>query len=403
MSWSNTTALYLNLSKDIPCICHILLFILLCRSNRIFWGQTDIVPSLGALHPHYPAAPAGAAPAKPSCFAAAATNERHDEPGPKRGRLRQRQRPAVVRELHLCQRGTAAALLLADGAVWWVSDLAVGRWAKVTEPTSLGTPSAVVPQGSLEKDSVERGQQDETPRGGAGADPRRNEHGRCFQSENEAEGVTQDGRLLTKGVSAIAVVGWGSIEGADVVGVRDARGAGECSQMHCGGGAGVEALSECGDTGSCSASIVVGRDDGWLFILTQQQQPSSSVPVVDGDRGGTEESPIPAQWRVSEKWKGHNARVTSVWPAGCRASAGGGAGDSMPIDALTSHTAALDTSRLRAWCHGSLSRHGFNGALVSAAADGTVGWWAWPHDHCCGSSSAARKEQRLPPLRMVRA
>lgn len=85
----------------------------------------------------------------------------------RRGMRQQQKKPAVVREVRLAppsNSGTAAAaaVLLTDGSVWWVPDLQVGTWERVTVSV----------------------------RDAAGAD-----------------GVTETGFLSSAGVSAVAVVG----------------------------------------------------------------------------------------------------------------------------------------------------------------------------------------------------
>lgn len=285
---------------------------------------------------------------------------------------RRRQKPTVVREVRLVRgysrtAAAAAALLLADGSVWWVSDLQVGSWQQVTVSA-----------------------------GGAAA----------------ADGVTAEGCLSSSGISAIAVVGlpgqshaeenptFGSDSGEKFVTGRKANGG-------CGRG-GVRAISE--------VAIVAGRDDGWLFLLTQSRSPPTviskanhDVKPADGGGGDRAVSP-PRPWRISAAWEGHRSRVTAVWVVGDAAQSrlliapeGGPQG----------FTAALDTSRL--FSSSSSGGHGCDqlyGALVSAGADGTVAWWEWARaDHAedvvdDGNPSSCRKSGgemtiRAPRLRMV--
>lgn len=373
------------------------------RNNTTNWGQTDTVPPPAAPHLHS-VAPATCPSVTPLCSAAAPSNEKQD-PGKNRGRRRQRQRPAIVRQVHLCHRGEAAALLFTDGSVWWVSDLTIGSWEHVTA-SGLDDSSVRVAAGKGSSDDGVgvRGSQH-------GENPTAEQSYGCL-GESDTRGVMPDGRLLSEGVSAIAVTGHSSAEsaGIDGSGTRSAQCGEECSQNPSDDGV-VERLSWGGFNGfHDGASIVIGRDDGWLFVLTksqelqeqrERQQLFSSPVGADKGRSRAKEATTPGVWRVSEKWIGHNARVTSVWLAGCRASTVDGPGDYVPMDARPSHLAALETSRLRGAFRGRPSAAGCHGALVTAAADGTLAWWGWPPD--CGSrnSRATRKFARTPLLRMV--
>lgn len=246
---------------------------------------------------------------------------------------RRRRKPVVVREVRLvrgCSRtaatasmATAAALLLADGSVWWVSDLHIGSWQQVT--VSAGGAAAV-------------------------------------------DGVTE-GCLLSSGISAIAVV--------ELLEQRHA----EANPTPFGSdGVAMENM----DGGGNEVAIVAGRDDGRLFLLTQRRPPPTVFSEANSDvkpgsatddgRGDRAASPS-RPWRVSAAWEGHRSRVTSVWLVGDAAHSrilNAPEGESQGL------TAALDTSRLfsssssEEQCYGRLY-----GALVSAGADGTVAWWEW--------------------------
>lgn len=267
--------------------------------------------------------------------------------------VRQRQKkPAVVREVKLAppsNSGTAvaAALLLADGCVWWVSDLQVGTWERVT--VAVGDAAVT-------------------------------------------DGVTKGGLLSSTGVSAVAVVGVvpaeqnradkGNTTASDHGGKKDSGGRGSGGEV----------------------AIVAGRDDGWLFLLSQSQPP----PLVDADEvRGDQPSSQPRAWRVSAAWKGHRSRVTALWAVSDAAQS---RCPRAPAGGSQIFTAALETSRLS----NSPSRGGrrgsrFDGALVSAGADGTVAWWEWAcfgdgRNKVHGDNTGSGSEEMtmlVPRIRMV--
>lgn len=272
--------------------------------------------------------------------------------------IRQRQKkPAVVREVKLApmsNSGTvvAAALLLADGCVWWVPDLQVGAWEKVT----VGDAAVI-------------------------------------------DRVSEGGFLSSAGVSAVAVGGLLLPPGQKNANKRDTI------AYDCGG----ESVAGKRDSGGCGSgsevAIVAGRDDGWLFLLSQSRPP----PTTDADgREGDQSSSQPGAWRVSAAWKGHRSRVTAVWPV---SDAARSRSPHAPPGGSQVFAAALETSRLShvSGCK-RRSDDRFEGALVSAGADGTVAWWGgacseetqdMAHDGKSGSGSGAMT-MPAPGLRMVR-
>lgn len=290
---------------------------------------------------------------------------------PRRRNDRRKQKPTVVREVRLvrgCPRtaaaaaATAAALLLADGSVWWVSDLHAGCWQQVTVSAN----------------------------GGAAAG-----------------GANVEGCLSSSGISAIAVVG--------LLGRNHAE-----ENSTSGSDSGDKFVAGKKGSGDNEVAIVAGRDDGWLFLLTQRRSAPTVVSETNydvraggaADGGGDDRTASPPRpWRVSAAWKGHRSRVTSVWVVG-------DAAHSRFLDAPEGEpqglTAALDTSRLLTLssnrgknCYGQMY-----GALVSAGADGTVAWWKWARAEDIedaaddGSPGSCRKSSGevvicAPRLRMV--
>ena len=234
--------------------------------------------------------------------------------------VRQRQKKTVVvREVKLApasKSGTAAAaaVLLTDGSLWWVPDLQVGTWERVT--VSVGDAAV-------------------------------------------ADGVTETDFLSSASVSAIAVVG---------LSPGDHHPGGKKTTASDGGGESVGGKIDGGDRGSGDeVAIVAGRDDGWLMLLSQ----SPSRPAVDADGRKRHRPPSqPRAWCVRAAWKGHRSRVTAAWAvsdAAQRRSSRSSAGESQAF------SAALETSRFSNGCAGG----GFDGVLVSAGGDGTVAWWEW--------------------------
>lgn len=176
-------------------------------------------------------------------------------------------------------------------------------------------------------------------------------------------------------------------------------------------------------------AIAVGHDDGWMSLLVPpiEDPPAStpprtpnyrfSQPLTPQDvRAGFEEeeyiasaeaavgkdvsrsgiSRPPCLWRVLASWKGHRCRVTSLWvvqnddETSCASSVvendslrignpRGGAVEGMGIErSAPPFTAALNTSRLSTRKLPDAAGALFDGALVSAGADGSVAWWEWP-------------------------
>lgn len=242
--------------------------------------------------------------------------------------------------------GVAAAVLLNDGSVWWVPDLQVGTWEMVT--VSVGDAAV-------------------------------------------ANGVAAGGFLSSAGVSVIAVVG---LPPGDTYADK------EITTSSDRGGESVTGKKDRGGNGSCGeVAIVAGRDDGWLVLLSQGRP----RPTLDTD-GRTGDSPPsqPRAWRVSAAWKGHKSRVTAVWAVGDDAQNRSPQAQARGSQAFT---AALETSRLSKRCVGSM----LDGALASAAADGTLAWWEWAcsrkgrnmvHDFRSGSGSD-EMTMPAPGLRMV--
>jgi len=173
-----------------------------------------------------------------------------------------------------------------------------------------------------------------------------------------------------------------------------------------------------GDCGSGRGyAVIVGRDDGWLFLLTRRRSPLTESEEARtesaGCRGRGERQPQPASsrpcpWRIGAAWKGHRSRVTAIWAVGDAAQSG--RPFNAPEGGSQGLTAALDTSRLRV----STERGGrgggeFCGALASAGGDGTVAWWEWACSEHDGGGvhddtfalSFAEAITRAPRLRMV--
>lgn len=287
-----------------------------------------------------------------------------------RQRQPQQKKPAVVREVRLAPRvnsatAVAAALLLTDGRVWWVADLQVGTWEEVTVSAS--------------------------------------------GAEATVDGVAIEGCLSSPGASTITVV---RLPGnAHAESRKTGRNDGRETFV-----AGTKVGGDCGS--GRGLAIVVGRDDGWLFLLTQRRPPPTDVEDSSAEsaycRGRGKEQPSqqasypPRPWRIGAAWKGHRSRVTAIWAIGdaaqsegsLHASAGGSRG----------FTAALDTSRLCVSTRrGERGGGEFCGALASAGGDGTVAWWEWACADQDGdvlhgdifSSSFGEVATRAPRLRMV--
>eukprot|EP00903_Cladosiphon_okamuranus_P013793 g12836.t3 len=269
----------------------------------------------------------------------------------RRGVRRRQKKPVVVREVKLTPpfnsgTGVAAVVLLADGSVWWVPDLQVGTWEMVT--VSMGDAAV-------------------------------------------ADGVTGGGFLSSAGVSAVAVVGlppgenYADKENTTSSDLSGERVAGKKDSGGCGSGGEV--------------AIVAGRDDGWLFLLSRGRP----RPTVDTDRRTDDLPPSqPRAWRVSAAWKGNCSRVTAVWAVGDAAQS---RSLHAPAGGSQAFTAALETSRLSKRCVGGI----FDGALVSAAADGTLAYWEWPCSRqgrntlndCESGSGSEEVKMPAPRLRMV--
>lgn len=303
-----------------------------------------------------------------------------------RHRLR-RQKPAVVREVTLA-RGvsgtTAAALLLADGSVWWVVDLSVGAWQPVTSAAAVsGAGKGFLPSSGVSAITVARlrRRSGDSHAGGNGTcgkgGPRRSVAGR-----DDGDDFCRPGDASTP-----------LQRGEDI-------------------------LSTTGD----GVTIIAGRDDGWLFLLTPSQCPlaaASSARSHELDEamanqrdGDNRHAPIPGPWTVSAAWKGHRSRVTAIWVVGDVAAA---PRSSLPITSKGAPSqafiAALDSSRVEKASNsggGKGDSGRFGGALVSAGADGTVAWWDWPRDGGSstgdgggGGKSSRETERRAAKLRMV--
>lgn len=301
---------------------------------------------------------------------------------------------AVVREVRLAKSVPGAALLLTDGSVWWVADLAVGTW----QPVAV-SPATILPSngsakqespvedldGIIEKTSTLNGS---VKLGKAGADA--------------ATGIAADGvlsfdeRFRGQSISAITVVE--IRQDGDVVA--------ESNVERISGGNDIE------------IAIVAGRDDGWLFLLNQSRYPSpvkvdrysDKVPRT-GEKKEENTPPYHHPWRVSTAWKGHLSRVTAIWCVGDSSTASGSAQSDIEC-VYQPFTAALGTSRLGPSSRATGVVHG---ALVSAGADGTIAWWEWNGDakektagpagnsvEICNGSGGRNKEITVPKLRMVR-
>lgn len=260
-----------------------------------------------------------------------------------RHRLLQHKKPAVVREVKLAPpvnsaTAVAAALLLTDGRVWWVADLQAGTWEKVTVSS-----------------------------GGAGA---------------TAEGVAREGCLSSSGASAITVVRLP--ENSHAESRKTGRSDREETFV-----AGADGGGDCGNGSGRGVAIVVGRDDGWLFLLTQRGPTSTEVEDARAESAGCrrrgEQQPQaassqPRPWRIGAAWKGHRSRVTAIWAIGDASQSDRPMSSSLqaPAGGSRGFTAALDTSRLCVSTRrGERASGEFCGSLVSAGGDGTVAWWEW--------------------------
>ncbi|CAM9184864.1 unnamed protein product [Scytosiphon promiscuus] len=329
-------------------------------------------------------------PAKPVCGG----QVRGRSEGRASRHLRRRQKPAVVREVRLARRvsGTAApaaALLLTDGSVWWVADLAVGSWQPVTaSKAAAGAGQELLSSFGVSAIAVVKLRQPSYDHTGNTA-PLRKGNGEESATRPENDDRCRAGEAATSPERS---------EGS-------------------GGGTGDE------------VAIVVGRDDGWLFLLTRTDSSLEAASAgsftqhdkpnegrVDRRQGQDPPTTIPGPWTISAGWKGHRSRVTAIWVVGDVAaprsrtlstSEGGG---SRPF------TAALETSRVgnvSTSGGGNDDRGGFYGALVSAGADGTVAWWDWPRgihrstgDDCGGgggggTESSPEAGSRTAKIRMV--
>lgn len=308
---------------------------------------------------------------------------------------RRRPKPAVVREICLFRDGTRGVLLLADGTVWWMADLADDTWQPVTAPPSaLVGPTLPLRNIWVGEESAACFPGDERPSEEVPA-----RAGSAKQGVDAADGASLDEVLPSRGVSAVAIVRVPRQEAAN----RDPGPDGSGKRSRTGGGQ-ADALSG-EERGTDELAIVAGRDDGWLFLLTQGALPSGEGATlsVEGAAGSVEETGdcrlSLRPWRVRAAWNGHRSRVTSLWVVGDCASIGSARGNATD-KASSSFVAALDTSRLN---YPSDVRHAA-GALISAGANGTVAWWEWTCVTRRGSLAAGAKDERVPPptLRMVR-
>ena len=316
---------------------------------------------------------------------------------------RNRQKPTIVREVRLSRDGTGAALLLADGSVWWVDDLNIGVW----QPVTILEPSTTSP--------APRPRDTRTDCNGRLREGMRQASSSAAGRAEAADGVTVEGLLSRRDVSAIAVVRLRRVEAdSDSVGLDSTDVcAGEAS-----GGRGTKPRPKHVRRGSDGVAIVVGRDDGCLFLLTRtrptmapspdnccsDEAASERISVRENDRT-TPSYP----WCVSASWQGPEVRVTAMWIVGEAAKSTPSLGE--PPEGGSCHfTSALETSML---CHPSGGCHGarLDGALVSAGANSTVAWWEWASTASIrgvaggGNDNGAERGEntgiRAPKLRMV--
>lgn len=326
---------------------------------------------------------------------------------------RHRLKPTVVREVRLSRDGTGAALLLADGSVWWVDDLDIGVWQPVTalEPHTT-SPAPRTRDTRTEADIESRPNSDETP-----IEIMREASSLPTGGAEAAAGATVEGLLSRRGVSAIAVVKvkQGEADG-DGVG-RDSAGACAGKDMS---GCGTETRPEHVYRGRDGVAIIVGRDDGRLFLLTRKRPtmavspnkccPDEATSERFSGRGHDRTAP-PYPWCVSASWKGPEVRVTAIWTVGEAAKSAHSQGGTRERGSCH-FISALETSMLR--CpSGGLHGARIDGALVSAGANGTVAWWEWTsaanirgvagdvNDN--GAKRGENTGMRAPNLRMVRS
>ena len=326
---------------------------------------------------------------------------------------RHRLKPTIVREVRLSRDGTGAALLLADGSVWWVDDLDIGVWQPVTVLEPNTTSPAPRPRDSQAEAYMDsRPDSDGTP-----LEIMREASSLPTGRAEAAAGATVEGLLSSRGVSAIAVVRirpQGEADG-DNVG-RDSAGA--CAGKDISG-RGTETRHKKVCRGRDGVSIVVGRDDGRLFLLTRRRPtmavspdkccPDEATSERFSGKGHNHTAPL-YPWCVSASWKGPEVRVTAMWTVGEGAKSTPSQGGT-PERGSCHFTSALETSILR-YPSGACDGARIDGALVSAGANGTVAWWEWPSaanirgvasDVC--DKGAERGENtgiRAPNLRLVR-
>lgn len=316
-------------------------------------------------------------------------------------------KPAIVREVRLSPDGTAAALLLADGSVWWVDDLDVGVW----QPVTILQPSKVVSPAPRPRDTRTEEKCENRPDGeGKSREIIRQASSPPMSCAEAADGVTLGGLLSSRGISAIAVVRLRQ-------GHTNDDSAGVCAGKS-SGERGTETRPKHVGRMREGVAIVVGRDDGCLFLLTQARPTvalsadyccaDEAISKRSSGRGHDGTSPA-YPWRVSASWKGPGTRVTAIWIVGGAGKGAPSQGDKLE-GASCQFTSALETSRLSypgEGCHGA----GFDCALVSADANGTVAWWEWASAvnnkgaASDGNDSGAKQSEntgiRAPSLRMV--
>ena len=437
------------------------------RRFDVLWGETHRIPC----SPHTPLDPANHAFTAKSSASPGAGNTLLDDAEAERGRAgpRRRRKPPFVREIRVFRQDGllhAAMVLLADGSVWWISDLAVGPWEPVVVPPS---PLDVAPAArvshqcgviqSQAEAEVSHDGSDAYFYGGkdsaaAGVTAASSVHSRVTRNEGRA-GTPADDRVgpaerlamiaLRRGLPPVPLSS-AAVSAMVVLGTRR-----PCCDSD---------ASARNEDDVAQVFVVVGREDGSMFLLaahpaspvascasTSSKAPDVCFPRASekgSDGNGCSQpdrSPRPPRppWRVAASWKGHRgSRVTSLWVvndatsaaasaasvaktnASCASALGKPRGDGGASAAAAGleqveensipFIAALDTSRLsRPQDDGCPCPHGggaaFDGVLVSAGADGTVAWWEWPG--CVEGEDASifggGGRAQAPALRMVGA
>lgn len=288
-----------------------------------------------------------------------------------------RKKPAVVREVRLAANlPGGAAVLLADGSVWWVADLTVGTW----QPVTISPPKYIVAPVTDSGRAFPEEQHD-LMGGVEGATSENGEsHARTEGTVDAAYEASSAACWTNSGVSSIAVFSiprstTAAAGEGDVMSVG-LNGRGEAVDKHVDGNHPARGNPSDEET-RCKkddVAIVAGCDDGQLFVLTQSHQVKRDLSAGGGQ---TLRCPPPRPWRVITAWQGHRSRVTATWLVRDGTNSKIATGHKMTADpTCRSFTSAVDTSRLKAPVDGVA----VNGALVSAGADGTVIWWDWNCD-----------------------